>query len=62
LRWVHFPTTVFYAGESLEEIQASLPGYFGIVERTDDKINRGFLIAVRQAMLRLRGETDAPFT
>jgi len=56
------PNYRFYAGESLEEIQASLPGYFGIVERTDDKINRGFLIAVRQAIAALRGETDAPFS
>jgi predicted ATPase/serine phosphatase RsbU (regulator of sigma subunit) len=53
------PNYCFYAGESLEEIQASLPGFFAAVERTDDNINRGFLISVRQAIAALRGETDA---
>lgn len=53
------PNYRFYAGEGLEEIQASLPSYFGVIERTCDPINRGFLLSVRQAIAALRGETNA---
>jgi serine phosphatase RsbU (regulator of sigma subunit) len=53
------PNYRFYAGESLEEIQASLPAYLALVNRTDDVINRGFLLSIRQTIAALRGETEA---
>jgi serine phosphatase RsbU (regulator of sigma subunit) len=53
------PNYRFYAGDSLEDIQASLPTYFAPVNGADEVINRGFLVSIRQAIAALRGETEA---
>lgn len=48
-----------YSGERLEDIQASLPEYFDLVNRSNDGINRGLLTIARQTILALRGETES---
>lgn len=52
-----YPTYRFYAGQSLDEIQSGLPGYLELANKTADSNNRGFLMALRQGIAALKGQT-----
>ena len=54
------PTYQFYGGEPLEAVRTALPAYQALVERTDDLLNQGFLLALQQTVAALQGRTSAP--